>query len=488
MRVRFLAGIYALLTLSSLSYAGTQEYLVRFRNADVNSSQQFLQRNGGQLQLISREGNLYKWTSAQTYDFTWDASVSYVQSNHPIHLMVNPSIAAQREALVQVLRRKKKKPVDDGNGDDGNNGDDPQPFADNPPIQAVPDQASGPDPLLSQQWGMPFIGADQAWDSTNAGQDIIVAVTDSGIDYNHEDLVAAVWHNPNEIPDNGIDDDKNGYVDDVIGWDFADNDNKPYDLSASLMDIVLKGANPGHGTHVSGVIGARRNNALGISGVAPNCRIMPLRFINETGQGDDAAAVKAIDYAVKMGAKIINASWGGEQGSEDDTALKEAIQRAQSAGVIFVAAAGNGRQNAKTGTDAGYDNDTDSKPEVPASYPYPNIVSVAAIDDTGKLGSFSNWGEKSVMVGAPGVKIMSTVPGSRYQDTIIDEDGMTATWDGTSMAAPFVSGALAVIWSQDPSQTMDEVIEKLRDNAVAIPGLQGKVASGGHVDLKFLVQ
>ena len=297
-----------------------------------------------------------------------------------------------------------------------------------------------------------------------------------------------MWRNKGEIPDNSVDDDKNGYVDDIVGWDFTMNDNKPYDVTGSMMDILLKGGNPGHGTHCSGVIGARLNNGVGTAGVAPQVKIMALRFINETGKGDTASAIKAIDYAVKNGANIISASWGGEAGDEDDSALKEAIQRAEKKGVLFIAAAGNGRMDPTTGKSGGFDNDSDKKPMIPASYPYENIIAVAAIDSKGALAEFSNWGHKTVKVGAPGVKILSTVPHNKYQDTIIDLGSIKATWDGTSMAAPFVAGAAAVIWSQSPKQSWQDVKGKLLTNAAPLDSLKDKVATGGRVDLAKIGQ
>ncbi len=226
------------------------------------------------------------------------------------------------------------------------------------------------------------------------------------------------------------------------------------------------------------------NNGEGVAGVAPQVKIMAMRFITEKGQGTTDAAIKAIDYAVKNGANIINASWGGEKGNDgEDKALQEALARAEQKGVLFVAAAGNGRANPAAGTSAGFDNDTDPKPMVPASFTNSNIVSVAAIDSEKKLATFSNWGHKTVALGAPGVKILSTVPGNRYQDTIIDIGTLKATWDGTSMAAPFVAGSLAVIWSQHPGWSAAQVKAELLAHTTAIDSLKGKVASEGHVNL-----
>jgi subtilisin family serine protease len=389
-------------------------------------------------------------------------------------LLDNPSIVANRAALLDALESSSNQP------------DPSAGFKDNPDIQDPPLQAAGSDPMLQKAWGIFAIGADKAWKRTPQGKDIVVAITDTGVDYNHEDLIANMWRNKGEIPNNNIDDDKNGFVDDIVGWDFRSNDNKPYDLSMSLLDILLKGGNPGHGTHCAGVAGARLNNGLGTAGVAPQVRIMAVRFIGEDGKGSDKDAIRSIDYAIKNGANIISASWGGEAGDEEDKALKDAIQRAQDKGVLFIAAAGNGRMNPKTMKQAGFDNDKDKKPIVPASFPMDNIIAVAAVDSRERLASFSNWGKKSVKLGAPGVKVLSTVPGNRYQDTIIDMGGIKATWDGTSMAAPFVAGSAAVIWSQNKTQTWQEVKAKLLASTLAIDSLRGKVATDGRIDLKKL--
>ena len=249
------------------------------------------------------------------------------------------------------------------------------------------------------------------------------------------------------------------------------------------MDILFKGGNPGHGTHVSGVVGARLDNGMGTAGVAPLVHIMPLRFIKEDGQGDSAGAVGAIDYAVANGANIINASWGSEGEDAGDVILREALQRAEAKGVLFVAAAGNGRLNNATQKAEGFNNDTDAKPMYPATYPYSNIVAVAAIDSSDKIAEFSNFGKKTVHVGAPGVKILSTVPGGKYQDTIVDLGSMKVTWDGTSMASPFVSGTLAVIWSQNPSWKAAQVKEYLLQHTAAVSDLTGKVVTDGRIDL-----
>jgi subtilisin family serine protease len=407
-----------------------------------------------------------------------------VTPNHIISLMATWQIKdpAQRAALLHRIQ--------DGGGIPGFPGGD-TPAPDNPAIPGTGSGGSGPDPLYSHQWGMNQMQVRESWSHTKGNPDIVVAVIDTGVDYTHEDLVDNIWHNPGETgvdaqghdkATNGIDDDGNGYVDDVIGWDFASNDNKPYDLTASMTDMLFNGGNPGHGTHCAGNVAARADNGKGISGVAPNVRIMPLRFITDKGQGTTADAVKAIKYAVQMGAKVMSNSWGSEgddPGDSDTNALKDAIQMAQDHGVLFIAAAGNGHQG------VGYDNDTDSKPGVPASYANENIISVAAIDEHGALGSFSNWGLRTVDLAAPGVKVFSTVTNSqKYSDTVIDIPGViTATWDGTSMATPHVAGAAALYWSLHPEMSWSQVKNAILSSVKKTSVLNGKMVSGGQLDV-----
>lgn len=465
-----LTAFAALLLSGNLAMA--ESYLVKLADQKPETTEAFVENHGGKLALVSQAGNLYEWTTAKAVDTARvaraDASVAYVVRNRELQLLSLPSVEAQRDALLEAVRQHPDAISNEAR-------------ADKPDFKEPGVHSSGPDPLLEKAWGIFKIGADFAFEKAPQGEGIIVAVTDSGVDYNHKDLINNMWHNPKEIPGNGIDDDGNGYVDDIVGWDFTSNDNKPFDVTKGLFDIVLKGGNPGHGTHVSGCIGAKLNNSEGLAGAAPKVQIMALRFITEDGKGKDADAIKMIDYAVANGANIINASWGGEDdGKGEDKPLREAIERAAAKGVIFVAAAGNGRMG------KGFDNDSDSKPMIPASYGISNIVSVAAMDSQDKLGAFSNWGKRTVNLAAPGVKVMSTVPGDKYQDTIIDIGPIKATWDGTSMAAPFVSGALAVIWSQNRSLSADEVKQKLLSQVAAVASVSDKVATGGRVDLRHI--
>jgi serine protease len=265
-------------------------------------------------------------------------------------------------------------------------------------LAAVPN-----DPMFSSQWALANnqTGADiralAAWDINTNASNITVAVIDTGIDYKHSDLAANMWRNSREIPNNGLDDDGNGYIDDVFGYDFANNDSDPMD-------------DHGHGTHVAGIIGAVANNGRGIAGVAWNVRLMAVKFLSSNGTGTVADAVRAIDYAVQMGARIINASWGGAGYS---SILAQAINRAENAGVLFVTAAGNNGTN------------NDQTPTYPASFPNTNILAVAASDRNDNLATFSNFGPSTVHLAAPGVGILSTLPNDGY-----------ASWSGTSMAAP----------------------------------------------------
>jgi len=391
-------------------------------------------------------------------------SIVHVQKNFKLNVYKNPALnkAQINEALKKYAEQAKPsaKP------------------ADNPAIPDAPVATTGADPLFSKQWGMVDNGVQNAW-KINPGQKIIVAVIDTGVDYTHEDLLPNMWRNEKEIPNNGIDDDGNGYIDDIVGWDFLSNDNKPYDLASSDLGDLLRGGNPGHGTHCAGNVAARGNNGKGIAGVNPNAEIMALRFIGDEG-GSTEGAIGAIRYAVDNGAKVLSNSWGSEgedpNEAEQNKALQDAIQYALDKNVLFIAAAANSGRN----------NDTDAKKAFPASYPHDNIISVAAIDSANKIASFSNYGATTVDIGAPGVKIFSTVPGNKYSDTVIDLMG--ATWDGTSMACPHVAGAAALYWSAHPEKTWQEVKTAILASAKKIPSLTGKTLTGGKLSVEELMK
>jgi subtilisin family serine protease len=278
---------------------------------------------------------------------------------------------------------------------------------------------------------------------TEGSREIVVAVIDSGVDYNHPDLKNNIWFNAAErYGQAGVDDDANGYIDDVYGWDFVSN--RP-----NAMD------DNNHGTHCAGIIGAERNG-VGVVGISPKVRIMPLKFLGSNGSGDLYAALLAIRYATQMGARVISNSWGGGGFSQ---MMNSAIQEAVSRGVVVVAAAGNSAMN------------TDSTPTFPAGYP--QVISVGSSDASDSLSTFSNYGVQSVLVAAPGSEILSTVPGSRL-----------ATFSGTSMAAPQVSGAIALALSLKPSATVAEIRQKLCDTSVGI--LTSRVKCG-RMDVEAFV-
>lgn len=403
--------------------------------------------------------------------------VEYVQPNYTLSLLNDYKIQdpLRRAALKKMIRRNpqlaleiKKVP------------------ADNPVILDAPQQSKGADPLYAKQWGMVDNGVESAWNKTRGSREMIVAVLDTGVDYNHEDLIANMWRNPGEIPNNGIDDDNNGYIDDVVGWDFVSNDNKPYDLIVEPLQMLFGGGNPGHGTHCAGNIAATADNAKGVAGVAPNVKIMALRFISEKGSGTTADAIKAIRYAVDNGALITSNSWGGEGDPTDpdseNKALQEAIAYAEQKGTLFVAAAGNGRKG------VGYNMDSDKSPVLPASYNFDSIVSVAAIDVNDNLGAFSNFRTELVDLGAPGVAVFSTTVDNNYSDIVIDKFGFKATWDGTSMAAPHVAGAAALYWSQYPTKTWQEVKKALLESTEPAAPLQGKVKTNGKLKVENLIR
>jgi len=278
------------------------------------------------------------------------------------------------------------------------------------------------DPFFSNLWGLHntgqsvngtsgTAGADmdgpEAWDVAQGSNTFVIAVIDTGVDYNHPDLSGNIWANPGEVAGNGLDDDQNGYVDDLRGWDFVDDDNDP-------MDVV------GHGTHVAGTIAAVGNNNIGVTGVCWQAKIMPVRALDAFGAGTDADIIAAIGYAVTKGAKVINASFGGPDYSQ---AQYDALANANSAGVLFVVAAGN----------EGANNDT--TPSYPASYNLPNIISVAATDQNDNLSNFSNYGATSVHVAAPGENIYSTFPAARvtvWSDNFEDGDISDWTTGGTN--------------------------------------------------------
>lgn len=287
---------------------------------------------------------------------------------------------------------------------------------------------------------------------------VIVGVIDEGIYYQHEDLAANIWTNPYDAAD-GVDNDGNGYIDDVRGWDFDGNSN----------DINSGGASDDHGTHVSGTIAGVGGNARGVAGVCwSGIKLISGRFLGRRG-GTTSNAIKAIDYfndlKTRHGLNIVatNNSWGGGGFSQ---ALQDAIERANSAGILFVAAAGN---------DA-YDNDATAS--YPSNYPNANIIAVASITNTGALSSFSQWGQTTVDLGAPGSGIWSTIPKSSRGSLT----SSYSSYSGTSMATPHVTGAAALYASTRPGATAADIKAAILANTVPTASLQNKTVTGGRLN------
>jgi subtilisin family serine protease len=323
------------------------------------------------------------------------------------------------------------------------------------------------DPQFSQLWGMNNTGqtggtadadidAPEAWDLETGSSNVVVAVIDTGVDFSHPDLAQQQWVNPGEncgssdptiaCPDrtDGVDDDNDGYVDDWRGWDFINHDNDPTDDN-------------NHGTHVSGTIGAVGNNGVGVAGVDWNARIMALKFLGSNGSGSDADAISAVLYAADHGARIASNSWGG---APFDQGLVDAIAYGASKGMLFVAAAGNDGVN------------MDVSPEYPAAFDSDALLSVAATDANDQMAFFSNYGARTVDLAAPGVGILSTTPGNTYQ-----------SFSGTSMAAPHVSGAAALVMSHFPGATLYGTKALLMRSVDVKSSLSGTSVTGGRLNV-----
>ena len=322
------------------------------------------------------------------------------------------------------------------------------------------------DPGFVQQWGwkntlpdtdpLADVGATFAWDKARGRFSIVVADIDTGVDYTHRDLALNIWTNPGEAGvkcANGIDDDRDGFVDDCRGWNFYAYSNDPMDDN-------------GHGTHTSGTIGALTGNGLGVAGANWDVQIMPLKFMDATGTGTTAGAIEALDYAVAHGATISNNSWGG---TGFDPALLDAIKRAEAAGHLFITAAGNGPLI--NGVSVGTDNDT--TPFYPCNFSLyaSNVICVAATDANDNLAGFSNYGSTTVHLGAPGDGILSTYLGQGY-----------AFLSGTSQATPHVAGGAALLKgckASLPSATIKDILLRTVRQSL---DLIGKTTTGGLVN------
>lgn len=326
------------------------------------------------------------------------------------------------------------------------------------------------DPEYSRLWYLPQINAPSAWDVTTGSEDVIVAVLDTGVDLDHPDLKENIWNNFLEIPGNGLDDDKNGYIDDVRGWNFVDGTNDP----SPQFGIGANATGINHGTLVSGIIGAVGDNSTLGTGVAWKVRIMPLRVLDSKGTGNASTVEYAIDYAVRNGAKILNLSFVG---TERSITLDRAIERAYNAGVLVVVAAGNNSTNGTNGIDM------DANPVYPACSDGPAgenwVLAVAALDTLDQKLAFSNYGNCVDLV-APGLGIFNTT----YHD-LNSADYQTpfgGPWRGTSMAAPQVAGAAALVAAFDVSFSNKEIRDLLLSNSIPVdavnPNFRGKLGAG----------
>lgn len=319
------------------------------------------------------------------------------------------------------------------------------------------------DPLFADQWSLENTGqrggkakadisALQAWKKTKGSDDVVVAVLDTGVDYSHQDLMNNIWTRPANVPK--YTDDDLGEMDDVHGYS-AFQDKGDADDKSDPMD------DNGHGTHCAGIIGAESDNNFGITGIIPHVKIMPLKFMDANGSGTTKDAIEAINYVIDrkkhgVNVRIISASWGSTAKSR---ALEDVIKKAGEEGIIFIAAAGNSSD------------DSDKRPHYPAGYNLPNVISVAALDRSDQLASFSNYGAKSVFIAAPGKEILSTWLGGEFREA-----------SGTSMATPEVAGVAALVLSANPKMTVKELRERLADSVDKLDSLKGKVVTAGRIN------
>lgn len=324
------------------------------------------------------------------------------------------------------------------------------------------------DPENKQQWSYNSttgINVDEAYENLpkTQPQEIIVAVVDTGVDYSHEDLNTVMWINSKEIPNDGVDNDNNGYIDDIYGIDLI---HRSKDGQAGQLSIPTEW----HGTHVAGIIGAVQNNKLGIAGIANKVKIMSIQTVPDGEDDDelDSDVVEAFLYAAHNGAKVINCSFGKED-PDKTGAVKDVIDSlSQSHDILFVVSSGN--------DSVGEENlwyNIDRHPTYPASYTSENIIVVASTTPTAEVSEFSNIGEQSVDIGAPGSDIFSTITGNQYAES-----------SGTSMAAPHVSGVAAMLWSYFPKLKALEIKDIMMKSVTRAPKLKNKFVSGGIVSLK----
>ncbi len=309
-------------------------------------------------------------------------------------------------------------------------------------------------------WADELLNYSSAWGKTTGASDLVVAILDTGIDLYHKDLQGNIWVNSGEIPSNGSDDDHNGYTDDVTGYDFINDDIDPSDDS-------------GHGTHVAGIIGAVGDNEFGIAGMNWRVSLLPLKIADAEGNGRTSAVLEAIDYAIRSGARIINASWvvrPKKDGMVSLEAMQHAFEKLEEKGILVVAAAGNGR-------DGEGGKNLSEEPFYPASLHLGNFLVAAAVNSEGKLTPVSNYGSESVDLGAPGHSVLSTYPGDRFQRS-----------SGTSVSAAFITGAAGLVLALHPEWKAEQLVQALKSTARPVDDLQGRVGTGGVLDVGKAVE
>lgn len=314
------------------------------------------------------------------------------------------------------------------------------------------------DTSFGDQWYLSRIGAPGAWGISTGNQDIVIAVLDTGVDLDHPDLADNLWKNNDELPDNGKDDDDNGFIDDHAGWDFVQNDNNPEPQIGELDHDAAS-----HGTLVAGLIGAQSDNGIGYAGVMWDVRIMPIRILNEDGVGEEEATAQAIDYAVSNGADVINMSFAG---SASGSRLRTAVRRAHDAGVVVVAALGNDAVN------------VDDYPVYPACYHSELqdwVLGVTATDENDDETEFTNYGASCADLSAPGTNIVGLDLQTETSDL---QDAFGGPWDGTSAASPLVAGAAGLLLSKYPTLTPDQVFTILK---LSVDPIQNNLSEVGAI-------
>ena len=396
--------------------------------------------------MISQvQGRIKTYMNEEKDTFDWDPSVFTNRSFHADPYLIHVRIPDEIE-LDQAIMRLESNPYVE--------------YVEKNGIARI----TTDDQYFSQQWGLAKIQAEEAWAISTGNSEVIVAVLDTGLDYEHDDIVGNLWVNPNEIPGDGQDNDRNGFPDDLNGWNFIydyppGNANPMDDQTYLEVDYnCVPTALNYHGTHVAGIIGAVGNNSLGISGVCWNVKIMPIKIGNYCGQILDNRIINGIDYATNNGAFLTSNSY--RQLSDNySRSVMLAIARAQEKSRLFVVSAGNDNRS------------LDAKPRYPACYPNENIIAVLATNDDDTKWSGSNYGQNSVDVGAPGSGILSLKRGDDYQQK-----------SGTSMAAPHVAGVAALALGVCPGLTYGRLKDLIIEGADYVAALNNKCVADGRLN------